>query len=152
MIDPTADIRRTFNNYQEDSDIHFIQLRIAAEHPWCGQSLSQLHLPQDLLVPMIVRQQSLLIPTGHTQLQSDDILVLAARSYDSSDQITLCEIIIGSNHRYVKRPLSQIPQAHANRILLIKRGISTVIPTDSTVAQSGDILVLAQPTPREDSI
>lgn len=145
MIDPTADIRRTFNDYQEDSDIHFIQLHIASEHPWCNQSLCQLQLPPDLLVAMIVRQETPLIPTGDTQLEPEDILVLAARSYDGSEQISLCEFVVEGNHRYVNRPLSQIPQVHTNRVLLIKRGIDTVIPTGSTMVRAGDILVLVQP-------
>ena len=145
MIDPTADIRRTFNDYQEDSDILFIQLHIASKHPWCNQSLCQLQLPPDLLVAMIVRQETPLIPTGDTQLEPEDILVLAARSYDGSEQISLCEFVVEGNHRYVNRPLSQIPQVHTNRVLLIKRGIDTVIPTGSTMVRAGDILVLAQP-------
>ena len=34
MIDPTADIRTTFNDYQDDSDISFVRLRLKEGSSW----------------------------------------------------------------------------------------------------------------------
>lgn len=144
MQDPTADVGRTFNDYQEDSDIHFIRLRMEAGHGWCGQSLSQLRLPSDLLVAVILRQGQLLTPTGATVLEAGDVLVLAARSFQDQSQLLFHEVPVEKNHRFANQPLSQIPQAHCNRVILIKRGIDTIIPTGSTVVRPGDILVLTQ--------
>ena len=50
----------------------------------------------------------------------------------------------GKHHKFAGLPLSRIPQAHTQRIILIKRGIDTLIPTGSTVVQPGDILVTTQ--------
>ncbi len=144
MIDSMADIGRTFTDYQEDSDIHFIKLCVSLHHPWCGKSLLQLQLPPDLLVAMIVRKQGVIIPTGDTKLIHGDLLVLAARSFEDRENLTLNEVVVERGQRIVNCSLSQIPRAHTNRIILIKRGINTIIPTGSTVIKAGDILVLAQ--------
>ena len=144
MLDPTADVGRTFNDYQEDSDIHFIRLRVAPGHSWQGQTLSQLRLPGDLLVAVILRQGQLLTPTGATVLEAGDVLVLAARSFQDQKQLVFQEIPVEKHHKFAGLPLSRIPQAHTQRIILIKRGIDTIIPTGSTVVQPGDILVTTQ--------
>lgn len=144
MLDPTADVGRTFNDYQEDSDIHFIRLRVAPGHSWQGQTLSQLRLPGDLLVAVILRQGQLLTPTGATVLEAGDVLVLAARSFQDQKQLVFQEVPVEKHHKFAGLPLSRIPQAHTQRIILIKRGIDTIIPTGSTVVQPGDILVTTQ--------
>lgn len=144
MIDPSADIGSTFNDYQEDSDIHFIKLRIDSKQAWCGRALAQLQFPPDLLVAMIVRQKEVIIPTGETRLEPDDLLVLAARSFEDREHLALREVVVEGGKHSVNRPLSQISQAHNNRVILIKRGIDTIIPTGNTVVKAGDVLVLTQ--------
>lgn len=144
MLDPTADIGRTFTDYQEDSDIHFIKLHMEAGHSWCGQSLSQLHFPADLLVAMIIRRNQLVIPTGDTELEAGDLLVLAARSFEEREHLTLSEVVVEGGHRFANRPLSEVSQNATARVILIKRGIDTLIPTGGTVIKPGDILVLTR--------
>ena len=144
MIDPTADVGRTFTDYQEDSDIHFIKIHLDPSHPWCNQDLAQLHLPSDLLVAMIVRGQDLIVPTGDTHLAAGDLLVLAARSFEEREHLNLREIVVEGAKYDANQPLSAIASAHDNRVILIKRGIDTLIPTGSTVIKTGDILVVAQ--------
>lgn len=144
MIDSAADIGRTFTDYEEDSDISFIKLRLDSGHVWCGQSLAQLRLPPDLLVAMIVRGGEVVVPDGTTTLLEGDLLVLAARSFEDRGRLTLREVVVEGRRHYANRTLSQIPQAHANRVILIKRGIATIIPAGDTLIKPGDILVLAQ--------
>lgn len=144
MIDASSDISRTFTDYQEDSDIHFIKLHIQKEHSWCNQSLSELCLPTDLLVAMIVRENQLMIPTGATHLLSGDLLVLAARSFEDRDHLALREVIIENGHRFANRSLSQLSLPNTKRIILIKRGMDTIIPEGNTILKPGDILVLSQ--------
>lgn len=149
MLDPTTDIRHTFNDYQEDSDIHFIKLHVDAQHPWCGQNLSRLRLPSDLLVAMIARRDQVVVPNGDTQLEAGDLLVLAARSFEDREHLALSELVVENGHRFANQALSQIPQAHDHRVILVKRGIDTIIPTGNTVIKPGDILVMAQTVKKE---
>jgi cell volume regulation protein A len=39
MLDKTADVMKTFNDYSEEADIQFIQLTIPENHLWCGHKL-----------------------------------------------------------------------------------------------------------------
>ena len=63
---------------------------------------------------------------------------------EDREHLTLSEVVVERSHRFANRPLSQIPQAHDNRVILVKRGADTLIPTGSTVIKPGDILVMAQ--------
>lgn len=144
MIDPTTDVGHTFNDYQEDSDISFIKLHLNSTHNWCGQSLTQLKLPNDLLVVMIIRGNEIVIPTGKTVLLKEDLLIFAARSFEEKENVTLREVVVENKKQYANRTLSEIPQSNTNRVVLIKRGIDTIIPSGSTVIKPGDILVLTQ--------
>ncbi len=144
MIDRTTDVGHTFNDYQEDSDISFIKLHLKETHSWCNQTLEQLQLPSELLVSMIIRREEILIPTGQTILEAGDLLVLAARSFDDREHLVLHEIVVENKKQYSNKTLSQIGQTHTPRIILIKRGMDTIIPSGKTEIKTGDILVVSQ--------
>lgn len=144
MIDKEADIDRTFNDYQEDNDISFIKLKIKKNHNWCGQTLAQIKLPSDLLVAMIMRNDEIIVPTGQTKLQVDDLAVLAARSFEDRESTALHEVIVENKKQYVNKTLSEISQNNNNRVILIKRGINTIIPSGNTTVKHDDILVMTK--------
>lgn len=144
MIDRCTDINHTFNDYQEDSDISFIKIHLDKTHSWCLKTLQQLRLPSELQVSMIVRKDEIIIPTGQTTLKAGDLLVLAARSFEDREHLVLREIVVGNQKQYTNKTLSQIPQVHSTRIILIKRGMETIIPSGKTEIKAGDILVLTQ--------
>lgn len=144
MIDKEADIGRTFNDYQEDNDISFIKLKIKKNHNWCGQTLAQIKLPSDLLVAMIMRNDEIIVPTGQTKLQIDDLAVLAARSFEDRESAALHEVVVENKKQYVNKTLSEISQTNNNRVILIKRGINTIIPSGNTTVKHGDILVMTK--------
>lgn len=144
MIDRTTDVNHTFNDYQEDSDISFIKIHLDYTHNWCQKTLKQLCLPPELLVSMIIRGNEIVLPTGETMLKAGDLLVLAARSFDDREHLVLREIVVDSQKQYANKVLSQIPPNNTTRIILIKRGINTIIPSGNTEIKAGDILVLTQ--------
>ena len=47
-------------------------------------------------------------------------------------------------HRWANRSLSQISIPKQQLVILIKRGLATMIPTGSTVILPGDVLILAE--------
>ncbi len=144
MIDSSADVGKTFTDYQEESDISFIKIHLGPGHPWAGLSLGQAGLPRDLLVAMISRDEGNIVPHGDTILQEGDLLVLAARSFEDREHLALQEIVINRNHKWANLPLSQISNNRRGLVILIKRGMETMIPTGSTQILPGDILIMAQ--------
>ena len=144
MIDHTADVSKTFNDYQEESDIDFIKIHLDKNHPWNGKTLRELPLPSDLLVAMIARKEETIVPNGSTVLLPGDLLVLAARAFEDRENLFLQEIVVEKGHKWVGRSLRQIPTRSDTLIVMIKRGNETIIPGGSTILQAGDTLVVAQ--------
>lgn len=144
MIDHTADVSKTFNDYQEESDIDFIKIHLDKNHPWNGKTLKELPLPSDLLVAMIARREETIVPNGSTVLLPGDLLVLAARAFEDRENLFLQEIVVEKGHKWVGRSLRQIPTRSDTLIVMIKRGNETIIPGGSTILQAGDTLVIAQ--------
>lgn len=144
MIDHTADVSKTFNDYQEESDIDFIKIHLDKNHPWNGKTLKELPLPSDLLVVMIARREETIVPNGSTVLLPGDLLVLAARAFEDRENLSLQEIVVEKGHKWLGRSLRQIPTRSDTLIVMIKRGNETIIPGGSTILQAGDTLVIAQ--------
>ena len=144
MIDHTADVSKTFNDYQEESDIDFIKIHLDKNHPWNGKTLRELPLPSDLLVAMIARREETIVPNGSTVLLPGDLLVLAARAFEDRENLSLQEIVVEKGHKWVGRSLRQIPTRSDTLIVMVKRGNETIIPGGSTILQAGDTLVIAQ--------
>ena len=144
MIDHTADVSKTFNDYQEESDIDFIKIHLDKNHPWNGKTLKELPLPSDLLVVMIARKEETIVPNGSTVLLPGDLLVLAARAFEDRENLFLQEIVVEKGHKWVGRSLRQIPTRSDTLIVMVKRGNETIIPGGSTILQAGDTLVIAQ--------
>lgn len=144
MTDRDADVGKTFTDYQEESDIDFVEIRMGEGHPWRGQLISQLSLPAELLVAMVDRGGTPIVPKGDTRLQEGDRLVLAARSFEDQEHLNLREVPVERGHKWAGQPISQLPSNKPRLIVLIKRGLNTIIPTGSTVIKPGDILVVAE--------
>lgn len=147
MIDPNEDIGKTFNDYQEESDIQFIKLHLNPGHPWCGHTLSEFSFPSDLRVAMIARDQTTIVPDGNTRLKAGDLLVLAARAFEDRENLSLQEFVVDRKGKWVNMPLCDIPIPNRRMVILIKRGIETVIPTGDTVIRPGDVLIFAESSP-----
>ena len=144
MIDQTADVSKTFNDYQEESDIDFIKVHVDKNHPWSGKTLKELPLPAELLVVMVARREETIVPNGSTVLLPGDLLVLAARAFEDRENLSLQEIVIEKGHKWLGCALRQIPTRSNALIVMIKRGNETIIPSGGTTLQTGDTLVIAQ--------
>ena len=144
MIDQAGDVSKTFNDYQEESDIDFIKVHLGPGHPWSGGTLRELPIPPDLLVVMIARGQDTIVPHGGTVLQTGDLLVMAARAFEDRENLSLQEVVVERSHKWCGRSLSEISVPRNCLIVMIKRGLDTIIPDGSTRLEAGDVLVAAQ--------
>ena len=145
MMDAQSDISKTFNDYQEESEISFVKIQLRRGHPWCGLCLRQLALPSDLLVAMVVRGEETIVPHGDTRLQEEDLLVLASYAFEDRENLRLYELPVERGRRLANQPLSALAEFRKNTlVILIRRGLETIIPTGSTVILPGDVLILAE--------
>ena len=141
MIDNKTDVMKTFNDYVDEVPVQFIQLSIKAEHPWKGKMISEIVLPPDSILVLLIRDGVKIVPNGQTFLVEDDILVLSGKAMDEIDGVNLYEKEIKEDDGLSGKKLYQLPVGE-KLIIMIKRGDKVIIPRGSTQLEIGDLLVV----------
>lgn len=144
MIDENADISKTFNDYQEDSDVNFIKIHLDKNHPWCNKFLKDIPVPNDLLIVSVIRKNETIIPKGNTLLLVGDLLVIAAKAFEDRKHLHIMELPINTNHYLAYATLKDARFPKNKLVILIKRGLDTIIPEGKTLIYPGDILVVIE--------
>lgn len=76
MIDKNIDIRKTFNDYQEECAIKFMRLTVPAKHQWIGKKIKDIKFPNNALILYIKRNQKKILPQDSTKILEGDRLTL----------------------------------------------------------------------------
>ena len=144
MIDDSNDVLKTFNDYQDESNIRFIKVHIDELHPWMNMKLSEVPIPKDFLVVLILRDKKELIPNGSTLIEKGDLMVIAAQEFNDRQNLSMQEIIIDKNHIWVNQTIKDIALDKGNLVIMIKRKDDTIIPLGKTIILEDDTLVIAR--------
>ncbi len=144
MIDRNQDVRKTFNDYQEDNDVSFVKLHVSAGHRMAGKALKELPLAPDFLAALLLRGKETLVPNGETVVEEGDLLILAAEQFEDRENLSMSEICLDKNSKWAGKSLSEIRLPKGSLIVLIQREGKTLIPGGSTVLQAGDCLAVAR--------
>ena len=141
MIDNKTDVMKTFNDYVDEVPVQFIQLSIKAGHPWESKKISEIVLPPDSILVLLIRDGVKIVPNGHTLLLAGDILVLSGKTMDQIDGVNLYEKEIKEDDGLAGKKIYQLPVGE-KLIIMIKRGDKVIIPRGSTELEIGDLLVV----------
>lgn len=141
MIDDSDDVLKTFTDYEQESDIRFIKTIIKPGHPWISKTLSEIVLPSNLLIVMIIRDNQHIIPKGDTHLLEGDILVYGANDYNGKEELNIREIIVDKNHDYKNKAIKEI-NLQNQLIVMVQRNNKTIIPSGNTIILKDDLLVI----------
>lgn len=142
MIDNNEDVRKTFNDYQEDSSITLMRMYIPKGHNWENKLVSNISVPTNSLAIMIKRNNDTIIPKGDTKILAGDSVILSVPSYEPSGQEDLEEIYINKNHKWRNKYISELNLPENILIALIKRGEENLIPDGNTYICENDIVVI----------
>lgn len=143
MVDAEDTVNRTFNDYQEERQMHLTYLTLTERHPWVGKSLKKCHLPTDALVVVIKRGEENIIPNGSTELLSGDMLVLSTPIYDDDSGLSLKELSVSAE--WAGKCIKELDMPAETLIVLIKRSDgSAEVPKGSTRVHGGDVLVVSE--------
>lgn len=142
MIDRNANVMTTFNDYQEESDISFIKIKVTPEHPFAGKTLKEVVMPPGFLAVLVFRGEESVMPNGETRLYSGDLIVCAAPAFEDQENLTLHEVSIGKNHKWRDRKIKDLDQGANLLIVMVKRGEQILIPNGDTQICRDDVLVL----------
>lgn len=142
MVDDATNVLKTFNDYQEETKLQFVKLTITSGHVWENCKVSELRLPIDMRISMLLRENKTIIPNGDSELINGDVVILCAPEFDEGDGTSLEEEYLGTNHAWVNKKISDLNLPSDTLIILIKRGDETVVPNGETILKEDDILVI----------
>lgn len=144
MIDANANVMRTFNDFQEESDLSLIKIKVDPTHPWIGRALRDVPAPRDLIVVLILRHgNERVVPGGDTVIEAGDLLVYAAPTFEARDDFKLREVHVGEHHRWAGKLLRELPDTSRIVIVMLKHGDQSIIPNGDTRIEAGDLAFIA---------
>ena len=111
--------------------------------PWIDHTISQLHLPDSVIVAVVKRGDRILVPRGNMILRSDDIMVLGAESYqDDKEHIKLKEFLLQKNHPWIGKTIRSLEISRHSIIVLIRRNRKVMIPNGNMILRENDTVIL----------
>ncbi len=142
MVDATSDVRRTFNDYQEEAELRFIQSHIPPNHPWVNKPVHNIELPPSTLLVLVLRGTETIIPRGSTVIQAGDTAILSAAPFEDDPDLSLLELHVEDRPAWIGKKLSELSLSSHQLVILIKRNGKTIIPKGTTMIKKGDIMIL----------
>ena len=97
-----TNVNKTFSDYQEENDVSFIQMHISAGHPWAMKQIRDIVFGSEMLISIVIRDNTWIVPRGGTKLLPDDIIVLAAKPFDDTKKVTLREVDVYKRHAFAE--------------------------------------------------
>ena len=141
FVDQYSRIKR-MSEYGQEADIHFIKIHLTARDPWVKKSIAQLHLPERVIIAVVLRNHRALVPKGNLVLRVDDVLVLAAESFQDKDHIRLKEMILQKNNPWNGQRIRDLDISRHSVIVLVKRKDRVMIPNGNLILREGDMVIL----------
>ncbi len=142
LVDDSDQVFKTFTDYDHLSQMPLIDIVITENHPWNGKNLREMNLPSDLLIIMIKRNNQPILPKGDTTILPGDILILSGTGYQEDAENILSEEILYEDHPWIGKQLEEV--RNGKKVLLVKRGDITVVPSSHTLLQKDDAVVFSE--------
>lgn len=137
FVDQYTSIKRRIEvGYQ--ADMHFIKIRLVENDKWVGKQLSEIDLPEGVVVAIIKRKDRHLVPRGDVVLQVDDRMVLGALPFEEHENIRLKEIVLEDHNPWIGEKIKDLEISKHSIIVLVKRGNQSLIPYGNLVLQDDD--------------
>lgn len=140
MIDRFSDVRKTFNDYQQEAAIALNKILIKDSHPWNGCMLKDINISDNALILVINRNNKKFIPKGSTKLIAGDEVLMGTTVVKAQNDVNLCETIIDEGHEWLNKKINTIDCPNF-LIALIKRNDEAFVPNGNTEIKLGDTLV-----------
>lgn len=143
MLEPNDTVLKTFNYYQDKSDLGFIQTKILPGNRWIGKQIKELTHTFNIIVAKIEREGKTIVAKGNTVIKENDIVVLGGETHFDRTGHNLVEITLSKEHKWANKMISEIPMGDKELIIMIQREDGDIIvPQGSTVIYPGDEVVI----------
>ena len=87
MIDPHVDIKKTFNDYEEECAVKLLRITVPKNHEWVGKPIRCVEFTQKSLAVLIKRKQERIIPKNSTVIQAGDNITLSLPAINLPDEL-----------------------------------------------------------------
>ena len=87
MIDPHVDIKKTFNDYEEECAVKLLRITVPKNHEWVGKPIRCVEFPQKSLAVLIKRKQERIIPKNPAEIQAGDNITLSLPAINLPDEL-----------------------------------------------------------------
>ena len=138
MLDRNSNVLRTFNDFV-DEETYFCKVEINAGSTWLGKSISQLNLPEGLIVALVIRDTEFITPRENLILEEGDTAVTLSKAFHGVGA-RVKEKTVKVDSRRIGKPIEANPGKSI--VIMIKRGDECIIPNGQTILLSGDQLVI----------
>ena len=124
-------------------DFHFIKVQLNYKDQWVGTKIMDLNLPHNVVVAVIQRGKSTIVPRGDVVLQEKDTLVLGAESaHDKEWNLDLKEIVLKRKHPWNGQFIRDLDISRQTFIVLVRRKNRSMVPNGNLMLKEGDVVVL----------
>lgn len=142
MLDPTDTVLKTFNQYQDKSEIGFFKTKIHESSDLVGTLVSELNLEFDFIVAKIIRDNKTIIPRGNIRLKAGDTVILSGEQYFDTSGEDLVEFTIGPLHAWLGETIQSLGLPEDSIVVVIQRTDgSIIIPQGDTQVKLNDKIV-----------
>lgn len=76
-------VLKTFNDYTGEINTDLLEVNITKDNKWINKTIMDANIPEEILIVMIKRNNSILVPKGSTIIKEGDILVLSGNNIKS---------------------------------------------------------------------
>ena len=126
----------------EETDLHFIDVELAARDAWTGKLIRDLALPRGMLIAAVHRQGETLVPRGDVILKAGDRLVICAKAHEQDQNINLSEIVLSRDHEWNGSLIRDLDISRQTHIVMVRRRGTMLVPHGSMKLQEGDTVLL----------
>lgn len=143
MLEPNDTVLKTFNYYQDKSDLGFIQTQIQEGNRWIGKMIKELNHTFNIIVAKIERNGKTIVAKGDTIIEKDDIIVLGGQMHFDRTGHDLTEFTLSKEHRWANHKISELEIGDKELIIMVQRkGGEVIVPTGDTVLHPEDTVVM----------
>ncbi len=142
MVDNDADVRKTFNDYQEETALQLITIHIPEYHGWANRMIKDITMPTGALALMLKRDGETIITKGDTLVRPGDNVILSVPPYIPGEDEQLEERHISKKDAWCNKKIAELELGANELIAMIIRGDETIIPDGKTVICERDVVVL----------
>lgn len=136
---------KSISGISSGNEMRFIMLTIESTHPWADKKISDISLPPELIIVVVIRNSDhIIIPKGNTIIRTDDKVVLGALEFDCDIDIQLRETIIRKGHLWSNRRIKELDIDTNTVIVSIYRDGKAIIPKGTTIIRTGDIVTVCE--------